>query len=428
MTEGDKRVTQNPMKYVGALSLLALLSLNAVADDYTEARAELIAAYELQNYPAMIIAAEKSLVARPEYPGALFNLAFAQALAGEPEDSLKTLERLLAKGIDYNADNLDEFAAVRELPGWRSYISGIEKLYEPIGEASVALQLDDGQFIPEGIALDVEGNFYLGSIRKGQLIRANGTVELLSDRAGHWSVFGMRFDDNGDLWFASAAVAQLVEARGDTGKSGLFQFDIETGDVTREVILPQDADDQVLGDLVIEGDAIYTTDSLTGALYRYRIETDKLETLQEPGTFGSPQGLVSDESGDYLYVADYIGGLYRVSVSDGSRERLLVPVQISDHGIDGLYRYGSELIAIQNGIRPHRVVAFQLSDNGLAVEGVRPLVANHELFDEPTLGVVRGDELFFVANSHWNRFDANNALPEDLAGPVILKVSLASQE
>ena len=136
MTEGDKRVTQNPMKYVGALSLLALLSLNAVADDYTEARAELIAAYELQNYPAMIIAAEKSLVARPEYPGALFNLAFAQALAGEPEDSLKTLERLLAKGIDYNADNLDEFAAVRELPGWRSYISGIEKLYEPIGEAS----------------------------------------------------------------------------------------------------------------------------------------------------------------------------------------------------------------------------------------------------------------------------------------------------
>jgi sugar lactone lactonase YvrE len=192
--------------------------------------------------------------------------------------------------------------------------------------------------------------------------------------------------------------------------------------------LPQDADDQVLGDLVIEGDAIYTTDSLTGALYRYRIETDKLETLQEPGTFGSPQGLVSDESGDYLYVADYIGGLYRVSVSDGSRERLLVPVQISDHGIDGLYRYGSELIAIQNGIRPHRVVAFQLSDNGLAVEGVRPLVANHELFDEPTLGVVRGDELFFVANSHWNRFDANNALPEDLSGPVILKVSLASQE
>jgi hypothetical protein len=333
----------------------------------------------------------------------------------------------LAKGIDYNAYNLDEFAAVRELPGWISYIKGIEKLYEPIGEASVALQLDDGHFVPEGIALDEAGNFYLGSIRTGQLIRANGGVELLSDRAGHWSVFGMRFDETGNLWFASAAVAQLADAGGDTGKSGLFHLDVETGDVLREIVLPELGDEQVLGDLVIEGNAIYATDSLTGALYRYRIETDKLETLQEPGTFGSPQGLVFDESGDYLYVADYINGLYRMSVSDGSRDRLHVPEQISDHGIDGLYRYGGELVAIQNGIRPHRVVAFQLSDDGLAVEGVRPLVANHKLFDEPTLGVVQGDEFFFVANSHWNRFDANNALPEGLSGPIILKVSLGSQ-
>jgi len=420
---------KNPTKCSSLLGLLALLSLSAAADDeYTFARAELIAAYQAQDYPAMIVAAEAALDARPEYPGALFNLAFAQALGGESENSLATLEHLLAKGIDYNAYNLDEFAAVRELPGWIEYISGIEKLYEPVGDASVALQLDDGQFIPEGIALDGEGNFYLGSIRKGQLIRANGKVELLSDRAGHWSVFGMRFDDNGDLWFASAAVAQLADAGGDTGKSGLFQIDIETGDVMREVVLPQEAEEQVLGDLVIDGDWIYTTDSLTGALYRYNIEVDKLETLVEAGTFGSPQGLVFDESGDYLYVADYIGGLYRVSLSDGTRDRLRVPEQISDHGIDGLYRYGGELIAIQNGIRPHRVVALKLSDDGLAVESVRPLVANHELFDEPTLGVVQGDTFFFVANSHWNRFAANHALPEGLTGPIILKVSIPSQE
>ncbi len=421
-------MTKNPTKVSRFFSLLVLLSFTAAADDYTEAYADLVAAYELQNYPAMVVAAEKSLDARPEYPGALFNLAFAQALAGESEDSLATLERLLAKGIDYNAYNLDEFAAVRELPGWIAYISGIEELYEPIGEASVALQLEDGLFVPEGIALDESGSFLLGSIHKGQLIRANGNVELLSDRAGHWSVFGMRFDEKGDLWFASAAVPQLADVGGSTGKSGLFRIDVATGDITREVILPQEADEQVLGDLVIAGDAIYSTDSLTGALYRYRIETDKLETLLEPGTFGSPQGLVFDESGEHLYVADYIGGLYRVSVADGSRDRLRVPKQISDHGIDGLYRYGSELIAIQNGIRPHRVVAFQLSDDGLAVEGVRTLAANHELFDEPTLGVVQGDAFYFVANSHWNRFDQNNTLPEGLSGPIILKVSIASQE
>ena len=219
-------------KRSGLVGLLAALSINAVADDYAEARLELVAAYQAQDFPAMIVAAEKSLLARPEYPGALFNLALAQALGGESAEALATLERLLAKGIDYDASNIDEFAAVRELPGWTAYSAGIEKLYEPIGQASVALQLDDGQFIPEGIARDEAGDFLLGSIRKGQLIRANGEVEILSDRAGHWSVFGMRFDEKGELWFASAAVPQLAGAGNNTGSSGLFRIDIESGDVT----------------------------------------------------------------------------------------------------------------------------------------------------------------------------------------------------
>ena len=420
---------KNPVRWFGLMCMLAALPLNVVADDeYTFARAELVAAYQAQDYATMIIAAHNALAARPEYPGALFNLAFAQALAGKSAESLATLDRLLAKGIDYGVSDIDEFAAVRELPGWADYVAGIEKLYAPVGQASVALQLDDGQFVPEGIALDEDGSFLLGSIRKGQLIRANGKVELLSDKAGHWSVFGMRFDEKGDLWFASAAVAQLADPGHTIGSSGLFRIDVESGDITREVILPQSGGDQVLGDLVIEGSSIYTTDSLTGALYRYSIEKDRYETLAEPGTFGSPQGLVFDESGAYLYVADYIGGLYRVSLADGLRDRLIVPRDISDHGIDGLYRHGTELVAIQNGIRPHRVVAFQLSGDGLEIDSVRTLVANHELFDEPTLGVVQGDEFFFVANSHWNRFDEKNELPADLSGPTILKVSLTSKE
>lgn len=297
----------------------------------------------------MIVAAEKSLDARPEYPGALFNLALAQALVGELDDSLQTLHVLLAKRIDFGAYNLDEFASVRELPGWIDYIEAIEKLYEPTGDVTVALQLDNDRFVPEGIAIDTDGTFFLGSIHRGQILRAGDDAVLLSDRAGHWSVFGMRFDEGGDLWFASAAVPQLVDVGDDAGKSGLFRIDAKTGEVTRAALLPQMAESQVLGDLVIKGDSIYATDSLTGALYHYRIEADQYETLIESGSFGSPQGLVFDETGDYLYVADYTGGLYRVSASDGMRERLLVPTSVSDHGIDGLYRHGEQPL---ESIRP----------------------------------------------------------------------------
>ena len=63
----------------------------------------------------MIIAAHNALAARPEYPGALFNLAFAQALAGKSAESLATLDRLLAKGIDYGVARIPWAASGRAL-------------------------------------------------------------------------------------------------------------------------------------------------------------------------------------------------------------------------------------------------------------------------------------------------------------------------
>ncbi len=179
------------------------------------------------------------------------------------------------------------------------------------------------------------------------------------------------------------------------------------------------------GDLIIADDnTIYATDSLTGAIYRYYIDSNEFETLVQRGKLGSPQGLALDESGNYLYVADYIGGLYRVWLKDGSLVRLNVADDTTTYGIDGLYRYGDELVVIQNGIRPNRVAAMQLSDNGLAITGSRLLASNLDQFDEPTLGVIRGDDFYFVANSHWNRFDRENQLPEGLTGPLILKLAL----
>lgn len=394
----------------------------ASADDYRDARAELVAAYQAQDYDAMVIAARESLAARPGYPGALFNLALAQSLNDDPAASLQTLELLLAKGVDFGADEMDEFAALSELPGWAAYRQGIAALYAPVGSAGIALQLDDGHFVPEGIAVDDDGNIFLGSIRSGELLR---NAELLSRRQGHWSVFGMRLDDEGGLWFASAAVAQMSDVGEDEGRTGLFRVDTESGKVTRAALLPPGDGKQLLGDLVIHDDVIFATDSLGGAVYRYDINSDVFTAIVEPGDLGSPQGLVLDEGREHLYVADYIGGLYRISLEDRVRVRVALPDAATAFGIDGLYRYGNELIAIQNGIRPHRVSAFRLSDDGLSVTSARTLLSNHEAFDEPTLGVVRGDDFYLVANSHWNRFDAENRLPEALTGPIVLILRLA---
>lgn len=373
----------------------------------------------------MVAAAEKSLHARPGFPGALFNLAYAEVLNGDPGAALESVRALTDIGVDFGVAGADEFAPVRALDGWPEVAARIEALYEPVGDATVAARYREGDFIPEGIAFDAAGNLYLGSIRKGQLVRVTGDVEVLSTRDGHWSVFGIRSHPDGSLWFASSAVGQLEGVGDEEGQAGLFRYDVSQRTTTKSAVLPEYASNQVLGDLVIaDANTIYTTDSVTGGVYRYNIDANEFEILVKPGRLVSPQGLVLDESGGFLYVADYNGGLYRVSLITRSLAKVRTPATTTDYGIDGLYRRGDELIVIQNGIRPHRVVAMQLDDTGMEITGHRLLASNLPEFDEPTLGVIQGDHFYFVANSHWNRFDAENKLPDDLAGPVILKISL----
>ena len=89
-------------------------------------------------------------------------------------------------------------------------------------------------------------------------------------------------------------------------------------------------------------------------------------------------------------LSDYVGGLFRVRLADYNVERVVADDTISLFGIDGLYRRGNELIAIQNGIQPHRVAAFTLGKDGTSVTNARVLARNLPEFDEPTLGIVAG--------------------------------------
>ena len=414
-----------------AFAALLFISAIAFADDYRAARAELVAAYESQDYAAMRVAARKTLDARPGYAGALFNLALAEALNGDAAASLQVLQQLLAKKIDFGADEIDEFAALQELPEWGAYAAAVMALHEPVGRASVAYTFASGDFIPEGIAAGSDGELYLGSIRHGDIVRIGESAEqfLSASDGPHWSVFGMRYDGNGRLWYVSSAIAEFAGLDSDdAGKSGLYAIDTETGQFSVRASLPPTGNKQVLGDLIlVDDDTVYLADQADGIVYRYAISTGEFTTFVERGALGSPQGLVLDASGDYLYVADYVGGLYRVTLETGQIEHVTPLATASDYGIDGLYRYGNKLIAIQNGIRPNRVVEFELSDDGSSVIASKILAMNLPEFDEPNLGVIRGDELLFIANSHWNRFDREGNLPTDLAGPVILGLSLGEQ-
>jgi sugar lactone lactonase YvrE len=148
--------------------------------------------------------------------------------------------------------------------------------------------------------------------------------------------------------------------------------------------------------------------------------------LVPPGRLVSPQGLVVSADGSVLFVADYALGLCAVDLASGEVRRLETPPAATTCGIDGLDRDGNDLIAIQNGVRPHRVVRITLAPDLSRVTGVEVVEQLHPRHDEPTLGAVVDGAFYYVANSHWGAWDRDGNLvaPEALDPPCVLRLPL----
>jgi sugar lactone lactonase YvrE len=408
-----------------------VFAMDAVhAETYADARQRMIAAYQAEDFNTMRDAARDVLQLNPGHPGSRYNLALAEALAGDAATSLFILHGLADQGIVYPVADVDAFAGLKERSTWIDYAFKIERLQRPSGSATRAFELHRRDFIPEGIHVVDNDTVYLGSIRHGELVRhAGGDSDAVSSPAqgGHWSVFGMRADSDGKLWFASAAINNLAGLEpGQLGRSGLFRFDPDTDRIIDEVLLPKDDREHVLGDLAIAPNGIiYTTDSLTGAVYQYDPVLRTLETIAEPGRLRSPQGIVVLDDEQHLLVADYVDGLVRIEIESGAIDRVALPRMVSTHGIDGLYREGNQLIAVQNGIQPHKILRMSYDTNSNTIDRLDVLLMNHPDMDEPTLGQIVNGSFYLVANSQWHRFTRDGDLPEEnLRAPIILRIPL----
>ena len=201
----------------------------------------------------------------------------------------------------------------------------------------------------------------------------------------------------------------------------VLAFDLDTGQRLQVHDAPA-SPASVLGDLAIAPDGqVWVSDAVAGALYRVDPEAGTMEPFLPPQTLISPQGLCFFGPSHQLVLADYSIGLVRVDTETGALTVLETPDDATLLGIDGLACHGEHLLAVQNGVAPQRVLAITLDDTASQVRQTQVLIANHPLFDEPTLGTVVGEAFYFVANSHWNRFDDEGRLPPDLelSGPLL---------
>ena len=324
--------------------------------------------------------------------------------------------------------------SLRGSGGFDSLIDQLETNRKPLVRSTVAFTLDEREFLPEGVTREpASRSFFVGSVRQRKIVRVDPkgrATELVGPaRDGLWAPLGLGVDSRRHaLWVAAAAVPQMTGYNpADSGRSGLFRYDLQSGKLSGRYPVPPDGSLHTLGDLTVTraGD-VYATDSRAPVIWRVGAAGDSLERFLQSPLLLSAQGLALSPDEGTLFVADYARGILAVNLA--ARDIALLPTadSVLALGIDGVYYHEGTLIGIQNGVTPHRVVRLWLSPGRDRVLRSEVLERAHPRHGEPTLGTLVGSDLYYVANSQWERFGDDGTItePATLEPPVILRLRL----
>jgi hypothetical protein len=413
-----------------------------VADPTAVSPGELLERYQQANaaYEAGEVARFCELTAAlteawPDHPRLIFNLARCGALQGNEDDALDLLERLISMRVAIDPTEDEDLQSLQGLPEFTALMERYATAIAPMIVSEVAFRLDDPEFVPEDVAWDpFSGDLFISSIRRRKVVRVDdqGRRTLFAGypEVDMYAALSMAVDsDRRQLWLTTAATPSMIDYRAEEheGRSELLGFDLDSGRLLTRVAAPADGEQHELNDLVVDADgSVLVGDAPVGAVYRLSPGADAFETVASPGTLFSPQGIVILPDGGQTLIADYSRGLCLLR-SDGSVQVLESPPDAWLGGIDGLSVVGRrELIAVQNGITPNRVVRIRLTEDVDGFEAVDVLDLAHPEHDQPTLGEVVGDDFLYVANSLWGAWDREGNLVEgrQLSPPVILRIPL----
>lgn len=396
------------VRTIGFLLMASLLAGSAHAVDpasdlgqFQAHRAAGMAAFD-QNDPTGAMAAfSKAGAILPDSPSILLLKAQVAMKQRKKADAKAALKEYLKRGYVLDLAKNPDFNQV-----WDAELNDLLELNEsPVGQMRVVSN-SPGFILAESLAQTEDGaEVFVGGVRTGTVtaISAGGARDVLTFRPGV-AAYGLALHD-GKLWATTAATRQ-TETFDPKAKvtSKVVVIDPTTGAIGKS--FSDSAKSRRFGKLLAGRDDLYVTDSERGEVLRLAGYDGALETLVPEGYMDSPGGLAESADASSLIVADFVSGLYRVDLGSGSMTRLTPPADGALLGISYLARHGNDLIAIQTGFKPDRVLRLRMSDDWSQVKAVEVLLRSERLLSQPTQGVISGDTFMFIAKSQWDNLDA----------------------
>lgn len=339
-------------------------------------------------------------------------LALNYAAQGDKSKTYDLLLKMKEQGYGVDLKDDPRFEKVTGTEAWDYVVQNLQMNLQPFGEGKVAFELAKGDTLFESITWDPKRQkFLVGSVRDGQIRIAdkNGKLSQFitpADGSGLWSVYSMALDPARDLLYVASSSSLYFKGfrKEDFNKTGLFKFKLSSGKLLSKILMPTDEGTHTLSSITVGKDGkVFVADGLRNEIYT--VEGDSLKLVVANPKLTSIRGMAVSDDGNTLYFADYALGIFGADLKAGSGFPLAHDTtKLVLGGIEGLYWYDGTLVAIENGMSPHRVIRLTLSKDGKSVTKMMPIDVANPAFGIPTYGTVVGNDLYFIANSQRNLY------------------------
>jgi len=367
-------------------------------------------AYTTGDYPLLRRTLERLHQMRPYNSEYMYRLVLAYSLLDQKSKAYDLMLRMQQQGLAYDLTLSDDSKNIQGTEVF-DYVNDLMKhAAKPMGEAEAIFTLPDDVVMPEALAWDPgRQKFLVGTIAEGQVLAvdAKGQVEELiraNNENGMWAVMDILVDDGRKrLWVSSAAIPAFRNfSTPDQGRSALFEFDLETLELLRRYPVPVDGRPHVLGSMVMgPNGGIFIADRALPIIYSKPVGEEKLKGVFASQEMISLRGIAMQPDGRLVYIAGREMGIMVVDFANQQAVHLTGPETLNLGGIDGMYLWNNNLVIIQNGIAPQRVLRLGLDASGTQVETVRPLAVALPEFSFPSFGTLEGEDLAYFNRTHF---------------------------
>jgi hypothetical protein len=394
---------------------------------YSQAR-EAYKAGDPAKFHDMIIKASEL---HPYHQGIMYYRGIAAALTQHPEEAVQFLREaiLVNATFDLALGDLSSLSGQQEFESLKILQ---KELQQPVLHSDTSSVLKDRSLHLETVAAgEKEGIYYLSSVHQRKVLKVDkmGAVTDFTKTAqdGMTAVLGIKVDQKRKLlWTCSSPMPEMVNF--DTlSVSAVYKYDLHTGKLLERYTPQPSGEGFVFGDLILNKKGeVFISDTQTNTLYTVNESIQALESFYTSEEFWNIQGITFSSDEKFLFISDYIKGLFRLNMETKELIQLTRESLVSLKSIDGLLWYQNSLIAIQNGVVPMRVTRYFLNSTLDTITRFEIIDRAHPAFNEPTNGCIVGDTLYYIANSQWGGYDDQHQLKpvDQLQDIVILKADL----